>query len=194
MLIRLVLVLLCIPGNILWAESGLKAGVTLSLAGEDSAIYNATNLYAAKVGFFYSIPVSESVSVQPEIYFAMKGGRYYSASQRSTESARLNYIEIPLLLNVALLRQKFEIYLGPYIGFLVGSTDIDDEHDWTWIENEVKDYDYGVSLGARYQITRAVFMDAQFNNGLAKIVYEPDKESGRFHKNKTLSILIGFNF
>ncbi len=193
-MILFVFVLLGMPGNDLRAESGLKAGATLSFAGEESVIYNARNLFAAKIGFFYSIPVSGFLSVQPEIYFAMKGGRYYSASQRSTKPAHLNYIEIPLLLNVTLLRQRFEIYLGPYIAFLVGSTDIDDEHDWTWIENEVNDYDYGVSLGVRHQITRAVFMDFQFNNGLAKVVYDPDKESGRFHKNKTLSILLGFNF
>jgi len=193
-MILLTLMLLCIAGNNLWAKSGLKAGATLSFAGENSAIYNASNLFAAKVGFFYSIPVSESISVQPEIYFAMKGGKYYSASQRSTESAHLNYIEIPLLLNIALLKQKFEIYLGPYVDFLIGSTEIDREHDWTWIENEVKDYDYGVSLGARFFITKVVFFDFQFNNGLAKVVYDPDPESDRFHKNRTLSLLIGFNF
>ena len=193
-MILLTLVLLCLAGNNLWAESGLKAGATLSFAGENSAIYNASNLFAAKVGFFYSIPISESISVQPEIYFAMKGGKYYSAAQRSTESAHLNYIEIPLLLNVELLKQKLEIYLGPYVGFLIGSKEIDREHDWTWRENEVKDYDYGVSLGARFFITKVVFLDFQFNNGLAKVVYDPNPESERFHKNRTLSLLIGFNF
>jgi hypothetical protein len=169
-------------------------GPTLSFAGENSAIYNASNLWAAKGGLYFSIPISESVFLQPEMYFAMKGGRYYSASLRSTESARLNYIEIALLLNVGLLEQKFEIYLGPYVGFLVGSKEIDEENDWTWIGNEVRDNDYGLSLGARFFLTQVVFLDFQFNNGLAKVVHNPEEGSDIFHKNKTLSLMIGFNF
>jgi hypothetical protein len=193
-LIMLTTVLLCVSGINLWAESGFKIGPTLSFAGEDSAIYNASNMLAAKGGVFFSFPISGSISLQPEIYFAMKGGRYYSAYLRSTESARLNYIEIPLLLNVSLVDEKFEIYLGPYVGFLVGSPEIDEENDWTWIGNEVKDNDYGVSLGARFYLNRDVFLDLQFNNGLAKVVYDPEPGSDSFHKNKTLSLLVGFNF
>ena len=188
--------LLLLSGNNLLAQFGLKVGATLSFAGEESAIYNASNLIAAKVGLFYSVTISKSLSIQPEIYFAMKGGKYYSVHWRGTDSARLNYIEIPVLINISLIKEKLDLFLGPYVSFLISETEIDDEHDWTWIENEVKDNDFGVSLGARYHVIRAVFIEIQFSHGLTKVVYDPNpvpQSLDRFHKNKTLSLFVGFN-
>ena len=192
-----IMLILLLSGNNLWAKFGIKVGATLSFAGEESAIYNASNLIAAKAGLFYSFTISKSLSIQPEIYFAMKGGKYYSVHWRATDSVHLNYLEIPVLINVSLVKEKFDLFLGPYVSLLIGNTEIDDEHDWTWIENEVKDNDFGVSLGARYHVIRAVFVGIQFNNGLTKVIYDPNpvpQSFNRVHKNKTLSLLVGFNF
>lgn len=191
------ILLLFLSCNNLWAKFGIKTGTTLSFAGENSAIYNASNLFAAKAGLFYSFTVAKSFSIQPEIYFAMKGGKYYSVYWRSEESARLNYIEIPVLLNIHLMNERIDFFVGPYIGFLISSTEIDDEYDWTWVENEIKNNDFGISLGARYHLIKVLFIEINFNNGFTKVVYDPNPvphAMDRAHKNKTLSLLIGFNF
>jgi len=88
------------------------------------------------------------------------------------------------------------LYLGPYVGFLMSSTEIGIEHDWTSIGNKIKNNDIGVSLGARCYVVRRFFLEIQFNYGLTKVVYDPNpiqQALDRFHKNKTLSILVGFN-
>ncbi len=182
--------------NNIWAQFGLKAGATLSFAGEKSAIYNASNLFTAKAGLYYSLAIAESLSIQPGLNFVMKGGRYYSALQRAYNPVRLNYIEIPVLFSICLLKEKFDLYIGPYVGFLISSTEIDVEDKWTWIDNKIKNNDIGISLGARCYIVRRVFVEIQFNYGLTKVVYDPNpvpQALDRFHKNKTLSLLVGFN-
>ena len=176
---------------------GIKAGASLSFAGEDSAIYNAENLYSGKIGIFCSISITKFFSVQPEAYFAIKGGRYYSAAHRATESAHLNYLEVPVLFNIHLLEKRIDLFLGPYFAYLVSSTEIDEDHDWTWKENEVNNYDLGVSLGMRWHFIKRIFVEVQFNNGFNKAVFDPNpvpQSINRVHKNKTLSLLIGFGF
>ncbi len=183
-------------GNNIWAQFGLKVGTTLSFAGEKSAIYNASNLFTAKAGLYYSLAIAESLSIQPGLNFVMKGGRYYSVHQRAYNPVHLNYIEIPVLFSFCLLKEKFDLYIGPYVGFLISSTEIDVEDKWTWIDNKIKNNDIGISLGARCYIVRRVFVEIQFNYGLTKVVYDPNpvpQALDRFHKNKTLSLLVGFN-
>ena len=187
-----------LSGNNIWAQFGLKAGATLSLSDNKSVIYNASSLFTAKAGFHFSLVIagSQSISLQPGLNFAMKGGRYYSVHQRAYSPVHLNYIEIPILFSIRLLREKFDLYLGPYVGFLISSTKIVIEDNWTSMGNKIKNNDIGISLGSRCYIIRRVFVEIQFNYGLTKVVYDPNplpQAFDRFHKNKTLSLLVGFN-
>ncbi|MGD2246667.1 MAG: outer membrane beta-barrel protein [Candidatus Aminicenantes bacterium] len=190
------ILLFFISGNNIWAQFRVQSGATLSFAGEKSAIYNASNMFTGKAGLCYSFSVTEFLSIQPGIFLAMKGGRYYSARVRARNPAHLNYIEIPVLCSIRLLKETLDLYLGPYVGFLISSIEIDGGQDWTSIQNKIRNYDIGVSLGARCYIIKRVFVEIQFNHGLTKVVYDPNpapRALYRFHKNKTLSLLVGFN-
>jgi len=184
-------------GRSLQAEFGIGAGATLSFVGERSEIYNGSTLLVAKAGLYYSLTLAEPLSLQTGIYLAMKGGRYYDVNRRTNDQVHLNYIEIPVLLCLDVWDNNFELYLGPYAGFLISSTENDDEHSWTWIENEIRDLDIGVSIGARYHFIDWLYAEIQFNNGLTKVVYDPNpvpQSDTIGHINRTVSLLLGFNF
>jgi hypothetical protein len=171
---------------------GIKVGPTLSLTKSASVINNPANLWAAKSGLFVTIPMAPWISLQPEAYFALKGVRYYSVYWRHEEPARLNYLEIPVLLNIHILPETFEAFIGPYLGLLLHSTVIDESHDWTWRENQVAKNDYGVSTGIRYHVLKFFFVEFQWNSGFRNAVYNPDSPDSGAHKNSTLSLLLGY--
>jgi hypothetical protein len=171
---------------------GIKAGPTLSLAESASVIYNPADLWAAKFGLFITFPIVPRISLQPEAYFAMKGTRYYDSGWRSEETVRLNYLEIPILLNIHILRETLEVFIGPYFGLLVHSTANDDNHHWTWWDNRVAKTDYGLSAGLRYHVLKYFFTELQMNAGFRKAVYDPQFPDGGPHNNFTLSLLVGY--
>jgi hypothetical protein len=122
----------------------------------------------------------------------MKGTRYYDSGWRSEETVRLNYLEIPILLNICILRETLEVFIGPYFGLLVHSTANDDNHHWTWWDNRVAKNDFGLSAGMRYHVLKYFFTELQWNAGFRKAVYDPLFPDGGPHKNLTLSLLVGY--
>lgn len=179
------------------AEFGIEVGSTLSFVCQNSEILDGATLFSAKAGLFYSFAITKSLCLQPGIYLAMKGGRSYNVLSRAYDRVHLNYIEIPVLLCFSLFKEKIDLYSGPYVGFLISNTENDDENRWTWEENEIRNTDIGVSTGARYHFIKWLFVEMLFSYGLAKIVYDPNPDSQsspKAHRNRTLSLLLGFNF
>lgn len=171
---------------------GIKAGPTLSLAKSYSIIYNPANLWGAKLGLFVAVPIISAISFQPESFFALKGARYYSAYWRHEKAARLNYLEISALLNIHILPETLEASVGPYFGFLLYSTAIDEDHDWTWRENRVSHSDFGLSTGLRYHILGFLFAELQWNWGWGKAVFGLDPSDRPPHRNSRVSLLLGY--
>ncbi len=179
------------------ADFGIEVGSSLSFVGQNSEILDGATLFTAKAGLFYSFAITKSLFLQPGINFAMKGGRSYNVLSRAYDRVHLNYIEIPVLLCYSFLNEKFDVYLGPYVGFLISYTKNDDEIRWTWEENEIGNADVGFSNGARYHFIKWLFVEIQFNCGLAKIVRDPNpvsQSSPKAHRNRTLSLLLGLSF
>jgi hypothetical protein len=177
------------------AEIGLKAGANLSFAGESSAIYNAANLFGSQGGFFVSVPLGGLFSLDPGINYVMRGGRYYSVYSRSTHAARFHYLEIPLLLNLSLKKKLLSFFIGPYYGILLGSTPLDDEHDWSWKENKLKRSDAGVLGGVRLRL-KSFFVEMQCTLGLVNVITNPNEADiyQPQHKNRCIALLIGYVF
>jgi hypothetical protein len=175
----------------LGADWGIKAGPSLSLAGEKSAIYDASSLLAARFGLFFSFSMTNVLDLQPGVDFAMKGARYYDVNWRATLSTHFNYVEFPLLLSIQIFPRSLAVFGGPYLGILVSSTKLDEEHMWTWRENKLKSTDYGVTFGARYKF-KVIFIELQYNHGLMDIINNPGSDDLDVHKNRTIALLVGF--
>lgn len=73
------------------------------------------------IGVAFGIPLSDALSVQPELLFIQKG--YREAGGGSTANFGLNYLEVPLLLRYRIGEADelhFFGYAGPYVGFGLG--------------------------------------------------------------------------
>lgn len=186
--------LLFLPSPQLFSEIGIKTGMSLSFARKNRIIYNPTALFAPKAGIFYSLQIGDFFSIQPELNYVRKGNRYYCVNCRAYRVANLDYLEIPIVINLHLLDKTLDLFSGVYVGILLDSIKIDDQHVWTWRDNRIRKTDYGVSFGARYRLFKFVLVELQFNQGLIGVVHEPNQAVTKGHKNKTFSLLIGFGF
>ena len=172
-------------------EFGMKAGANLSFAFRPNEIYNASLLLGVKGGVFASFALGGHFSWQPEISYVVRGGSYYSVQHRATLSARFNYLEIPLRLNLSLKGKAISFFIGPYYGILLSSTPLDDEHDWTWEENRLKHSDAGLVAGGRWRL-KSLFVELQYTHGLMNIMTNPNPADAPNHKNHCAALLIGY--
>jgi hypothetical protein len=171
------------------SSGGIKAGPLLSFAEKDekSSIYNIPSAkFGPKAGFFYRYAVSDLLSLQAEIEFALKGTHYYSASIRHTRSVHFYYLEIPFMINAMAVPGILEFFAGPYAALLLGYSP-SDKSDWTWEENELKRFDLGACLGARFW-WRDFSLELQLARGFSNIL----PSYGRGHHNMTLALQFGY--
>lgn len=182
-----------IPSRELFANIGFKTGLNLSFAGQEGILFDPSELYGVKGSLFYSISIGEYFSIQPEINYVKKGNQYYCTVCEGIRKANLDYLEIPIVFNVHLLRNTIDIFSGVYFGILLDSI-TNTVHSWEGRDIVIRKTDYGVSFGARYRLFQFVILELQFNQGLTKVIYETNQTAIKGYKNKTLSFLIGFGF
>src|SRR5881398_3316882 len=111
---------------------GLKAGVnfsTLKLEGSgNSNTSNSTeDLAGLNGGFFANIPIGGVFKFQPELVYSSQGSKFTSTTQvpfsgtvTSTSNMKLNYINLPLLIQ-AQTASGFFVETGPQLGYLIAA-------------------------------------------------------------------------
>jgi len=127
---------------------GVKAGLNNSNFTGDADTDAKTSFY---VGGLVDFAVSEKFHVQPELLYSMEGA--------DNDEADLNFIRIPIMAKYY-VAEGFSLQAGPELAFVAGGGDI---KDFT------KSMDYGLGLGAGYELTSGLFFDARYNLGLANI-------------------------
>lgn len=178
----------------LFSEIGIKSGLSLSLPDKSGILFSTSTLNGPKAGIFYAFQIGEYLSIQPELNYVKKGNRYYCTVCEETRIANLNYLEIPIVINIHLLNKTFDLFSGVYVGILLDSVKIDAVHDWDGRDIMIKKTDFGVSVGARYRLFKFVLLELQFNQGLTAAIQETHQAMTMGYKNKTLSFLLGFGF
>ncbi len=146
---------------------GLKAGVNLAdMSGdgwdvlatlEDVTIDHKFSLGFGG-GFFAQIPIGQSgLLLQPEALFVMKGSKVETSGTVVTEKAKLNYIEVPVLVKYSIPMQgkvSPNLFAGPYAAFNVGAkltfdnVPADETEDWVDMDiDNIKPIDFGITFG-----------------------------------------------
>lgn len=156
------------------AAFGIKGGVNFTNLYTDEVDDNNL-LTSFNVGVFANLPVTNSLSIQPEVNFSRKGAElvYDNAFVSGTARFKLNYIEVPVLLKIN-LTENFNIHFGPYIAYLVdgqvtnesdsGSFDFEDNLD----NDDFNKFDYGLSGGIGIDFSTAQ-IGLRYNYGLATV-------------------------
>lgn len=148
---------------------------------------------AFHIGAVAEIFINEKFSVQPELLYSAQGARYdyteteidYNSyySKTKTETLKLDYITIPIIAKYYIVK-GLNVQAGPQFAFNVTAKNhIED------IKENVKSFDFGLGLGAGYELSNGMFFDTRYNIGLSKVNKEGDAS-----RNGVLQLSVGYKF
>lgn len=203
--ILLALSMLLIGSSLIFAGTfgaGVSVGGSMSFVGTDPS-GDGTPRYGFTGGLygdygFYSIENVVDFSVQPGVYFAMKGYRSEITSPGAADmTANFNYVEVPVLVKATIpLQMAVKPYLlvGPSVGYVVTNEVEMDPAAYQAVGDAVSDsiqsLDYGVVFGAGVDLDMGIAVDARFNLGLANIT---DLASYEYMRNRSVSLMVSYN-
>lgn len=142
---------------------GLAAGAELE--------YQATDIFSISGGLLYSMQGAKN----------KEGG--------TTETVKLDYINIPILANVYVVK-GLAVKLGIQPGFNVNSS-YKVKNGGTSLSNDIdaKTFDFSIPVGLSYELpTVPLVIDARYNWGLTKVAEGVDS------KNSVFQITLGYKF
>lgn len=148
-------------------DIGIRLGMTLSSVTGD--LRSASDpRFGFGGGVFTRIPIHERILLQPELIYSMQGARNEHDHDIATE---LSYLNLPVLASFKILKDA-DLYghIGPQLGFLLnGEMDSDRGEGEMDIEDDLKNFDFGVVVGAGYYFNSGFGVDVRYNIGLTDI-------------------------
>ncbi len=114
-------------------------------------------------GFFMQVPLSGSLSIQPEYLFSQMGGKV----KTSTINYKLNYFSMPVFLKYQ-ASKKLALLAGPQFDMLVSAKKIVSGSS-TNITHDTEERSIGATAEIEYQITGPLSLCARYMSGLNNI-------------------------
>lgn len=173
---------------------GAKAGVNINKINGQS--YSSGFTYNFQVGGFAQFNLTDRIGLQPEVSFVQSSAEFSQEANEiyddlfrdgSQKKAQLNYLEVPVLLNINLgTSKRVKLQVGPAYGGLLKQTidslksnrDIYKNAEWSaigglWIQLPL------LNIGARYKA------------GLTNINAIDNRQSWR---NQSIQVFVGLTF
>lgn len=184
--------------------TGIKGGLNLSsLSTDGNSDKNLNPGFHA--GVFTKIPLSESLSIQPELLYSGKGIKLNfdeSAVADGEAKFNLNYVDLPVKL-VFNLAEDFSFEVGPYVSYLLGANvDTDGEVFGADISSEdeldrdhFNTFDYGFTAGLGFDFDPMI-VGFNYNLGLKQVADDDDVSYDLIGdaKNMVIQAYVGFKF
>lgn len=153
---------------------GVKGGVNFSTLYTKNSD-NSKMLTGFNLGLFAKLPVTKTISLQPEFYYTTKGSEvtYNNLFANGTARFNVNYLEVPLLLMMN-VTQNFNVHVGPYAGFMVSGKATNQSNVTLFnYQNELSTSDYnrldaGIAAGVGIDVG-ALSIGARYSYGLTKV-------------------------
>lgn len=158
---------------------GVKGG--LNIASLTNLSYTKS-LVGFNIGGFAEIKLNEKFAIQPELLYSGQGAKYIDGTK-----SNLNYVNVPIMAKY-FITEELNIEAGPQVGFLMSA-----KEDGTDIKDLVKSTDFGVNLGAGYDITKNIGLNLRYCLGLSGV----DKEilaGNKSSKNSVIQLSVGYKF
>lgn len=160
-----------------WSDElqfGLRGGLNLSnVSGDD--IDDPDSRKGFYAGFLVEAPVSERVSLQPEIFYAQQGIDLADQENQEDSAFKVDYIQVPLLFKIYLI-DGLNIHAGPQFGFKINE-EIDLNSDLISINMEtdaVKDFDFQLTGGLEYKFGEIFFVQGRYYRGFTPVYEDAD--------------------
>ncbi len=193
------------------AKFGLKGGLNIANQSNTAlsglAQTNSSSIIGFNIGGYVEIELANKISIQPELLFSLQGGKlsyvdylrldYMDPGEYvNVETVdKLSYINMPIMFKYYVI-DKLTLELGPQLGILVSSNRNTSYYGPTYSGNSSrnsKDFystiDYGINLGAGYNISENIAVGIRYNIGVNNI----GKYSTEI-KNNVFSISTNYKF
>ena len=167
---------------------GIKGGVSLAnvtntnILAEDGGKMQAGMRTSFYVGAFYEYRI-DNVGISPEIVYSSQGTEfdsymYFVGNEYGLVdlTIRLNYINIPIMAKLYIIKNVLSLDVGPQFGFLTGAnasreitsgingnnsaTTVSDDEDVT---DSFSGFDFSVGLGATLNLGKFFLISARYN-------------------------------
>lgn len=181
-------------------QFGAKVGFDMThFWGEDAPSGWQPNY---QVGLMMEYKFNPKFAIAPEVVFAAQGGKETDKIDveevpgmvEAKGTFHTNYINVPLMLKFY-ATPAFSIDFGPQVGFNVyskmtasGKAANIEAKETVDLKDMTNTVDFGLGLGATYNLTNNAFVQARYNLGLTK-VFEDSQV-----KNGNLQIAFGMKF
>ena len=195
---------------------GIKAGISYAgLQGDAvNSLQNLMDFSSGAVttgsrpgifgGGFVNIPVSETISIEPGIYYAqkgyelkgtfnIKGAEFLSAGAKAQLST--SYIDVPVLAKVNI--SGLQVFAGPQVSYLAdaklrttaGALGFNILDNTMNAKSQFNPWDVALTGGVGYQFGN-VSISAAYDHGLSKV----DKGRNFDSYNRAIKVGVGFKF
>lgn len=171
---------------------GLKGGVNfpswkVSLNGVD---INTSSSTTYMIGSFLNYPLSDNVSIKPELLYQVMGSKY------DTSSIVQNYIAVPVLFKFDITDLLF-VEAGPQLGILLGASA---KSDTTVKKSDFKSTDFQFIFGGGIKLTQNIHSGFRYGYGLSNILSSNNTSLFQGEgmnatlKNNSLSVFLSYAF
>jgi hypothetical protein len=145
------------------------------------------------LGAFYNIEIIDGFSLQPEIFFTVKGGVATTFAGTSAVSwvEKMSYLELPILFKYEL--DNLSLLVGPFVALLIQDElkgaihNVDFRYERTKEEIDRKDFDSGIVFGAGITSGKA-FFEIRYTMGFISVIEDSTM------KTRSLAFLLGLSF
>lgn len=179
---------LLVPGTHLVAQDlmlGFRAGASIANVNSDQVDFVGSSSRNGFVGgAFLNIGLGGNLSLQPELLYAQKG---FSIDELgATATAKLDYVEIPVLLKLNLLGDDQQVrpvlFAGGFVAFEASCSasaeaagvEVSEDCDDVLSERETTDYGAVFGAGLDIEVSEGLYvvLDGRYNLGLSDL--DPD--------------------
>lgn len=178
-------------------QFGAKVGFDMTHFWGENAPHRLVPNY--QLGVLMEYKFNPTFAISPEVVFAAQGGelKIKEGGATGTGTYHTNYINVPVMLKLY-ATPNFSIDFGPQVGFNVYSKytakgDAKSEGVSVSLKEteDLKDYtktvEFGVGLGATYNLTENAFVQARYTLGVTDVF------DGGFH-NGNAQVAFGWKF
>lgn len=165
-----------------------------------------------KVGAVVDIPLTKHLSIQPGLFFSMKGANhnYYMGSISGsfayfTSKTTLSYLELPVNVTYKFRSDNkgFFVFTGPYMSYLLSNKTRYESEGRTLSEEDVQGaggnryplgtietMEAGVNAGFGYMLPQGVYFRLQGSQGLVN--FEGKSNRDNYLRNAGIGLSVGF--
>jgi len=178
----------------------IKGGLNISntkfsvIVNEISSDRNYDNRLSFNIGGALDFQIYKRTRLQIELLYSEQGKVTSYSSIPGKNIFELDQLLMPVLLKFKTYDELY-VLAGGYLGYVVNAQEVNDA-GFKFKDDEINNFDYGVSLGLQYQFNFGGFIDARYSLGLADLssVEIPKSSIEWVYKNRVLQFGIGYKF